>query len=113
MTSTGCVDDFAADVVRDIFKWKLEGISAGDIADRLNAMGIPTPLDYKRRLGMRYTTKFRTKEESTWSAGMILRILKNPIYIGVLEQGKVTTPTIRSKRSWKSHGTSGCRRGSP
>lgn len=92
------VDDFAADVVRDIFKWKLEGISAGDIADRLNAMGIPTPLDYKRRLGMRYTTKFRTKEESTWSAGMILRILKNPIYIGVLEQGKVTTPNYKVKK---------------
>ncbi|WP_300347200.1 recombinase family protein [uncultured Oscillibacter sp.] len=92
------VDDYAADVVRDIFKWKLEGISAGDIADRLTASGIPTPMDYKRSLGMRYSTSFRVKEESVWDAGMVLRILKNPVYTGVLEQGRVTTPSYRVKR---------------
>ena len=92
------VDDYAADVVRDIFKWKLEGVSAGDIADRLTASGIPTPMDYKRSLGMRYSTSFRVKEESVWDAGMVLRILKNPVYTGVLEQGRVTTPSYRVKR---------------
>lgn len=92
------VDDYAADVVRDIFKWKLEGISTGDIADRLTAAGIPTPMDYKRSQGMRYSTSFRVKEESVWNAGMVLRILKNPVYIGVLEQGRVTTPSYRVKR---------------
>ncbi len=92
------VDDYAADVVRDIFKWKLEGVSAGDIADRLTASGIPTPMDYKRSLGMRYSTSFRVKDESVWDAGMVLRILKNPVYTGVLEQGRVTTPSYRVKR---------------
>ncbi len=92
------VDDYAADVVRDIFKWKLEGISAADIADRLNTLGIPTPMDYKKSLGMRYSTVFRSKQESVWSAGMILRILKNPVYIGTLEQGRVTTPSYKVKR---------------
>ena len=92
------VDDYAADVVRDMFKWKLEGISAGDIADRLTGLGIPTPMEYKRSQGMRYSTSFRVKEESVWSAGMILRILKNPVYIGVLEQGRVTTPSYKVKR---------------
>ena len=38
------VDDYAAGVVRDIFKWKLEGISAGDIADRLSGSGVPNPM---------------------------------------------------------------------
>ena len=92
------VDDYAADVVRDIFKWKLTGISAGDIANRLTAAGIPTPMDYKRSQGMRYSTSFRVKEESVWDAGMVLRILKNPVYTGVLEQGRVTTPNYRVKR---------------
>jgi len=92
------VDDYAADVVRDIFKWKLEGVSASDIADRLNTLGIPTPMDYKKSLGMRYSTVFRSKQESVWSAGMILRILKNPVYIGTLEQGRVTTPSYKVKR---------------
>ena len=92
------VDDYAAGVVRDIFKWKLEGVSAEDIADRLSETGIPTPMDYKRSQGMRYSTTFRVKQESVWSAGMVLRILKNPVYIGVLEQGRVTTPSYKVKR---------------
>ncbi len=92
------VDSYAAGVVRDIFQWKLEGISAGDIADRLNEAGIFTPLDYKRSQGMRAYTPFRSKSESTWSAGMVLRILKNPVYIGVLEQGRVTTLSYKVKR---------------
>ena len=92
------VDEFAADVVRDIFSWKLDGISAIDIASRLTASGIPTPMDYKQAQGMRYTTTFRVKERSEWSAGMVLRILKNPVYTGVLEQGKVTTPSYKVKR---------------
>ena len=92
------VDEYAAGVVRDIFRWKLEGISAGDIADRLSQSGISTPMDYKRSQGLSYSTSFRTKRESVWSAGMVLRILKNPVYIGVLEQGRVTTPSYRVNR---------------
>ena len=92
------VDEYAADIVRDIFRWKLEGLSAGDIAIRLNDDGIPTPMDYKQSQGINYSTSFRVKEKSEWSAGMILRILKNPVYIGVLEQGRVTTPSYRVKR---------------
>ena len=92
------VDDYAADVVRDIFQWKLEGVSAADIADRLSGAGVPTPMDYKRAQGMAYSTSFRVKAESVWSAGMVLRILKNPVYIGVLEQGRVTTPSYKVKR---------------
>ena len=92
------VDDFAANVVRDVFRWKMEGVSTLDIADRLTETGIPTPLDYKKAQGMRYNTSFRVKAESVWSANMVLRILKNPIYTGVLEQGKVTTPSYKVKR---------------
>ena len=92
------VDDYAAEVVRDIFAWKLDGLSAGDIAARLSSAGIPTPMDYKQSQGMNYSTSFRIKEKSEWSAGMILRILKNPVYTGVLEQGRVTTPSYRVKR---------------
>ena len=55
-------------------------------------------MDYKQSQGMNYSTSFRIKEKSEWSAGMILRILKNPVYTGVLEQGRVTTPSYRVKR---------------
>lgn len=92
------VDDFAADVVRDIFRWKMEGISAGDIADRLNRDGILAPMDYKKSLGLRFATPFRVNAQSQWSAVTVLRILKNPVYTGVLAQGKNTTPSYKVKR---------------
>lgn len=92
------VDDFAADVVRDIFRWKLQGISAGDIAGRLNQDGILPPMDYKKSQGLRFATPFRVKASSSWSAAAILRILKNPVYTGTLEQGKTTTPSYKVKR---------------
>lgn len=92
------VDDYAANVVRDIFRWKLEGVSSGNIADRLTKLGIPTPMDYKRLQGLNYFTSFRVKKEAVWSANMVLRILKNPVYIGILEQGRVTTPSYKIKR---------------
>ena len=89
------VDDYAADIVRDIFKWKLEGVSPQDIAVRLNNGGILSPLEYKKSLGMNYATPFQTNARAAWSAGNVLRILKNPVYTGVLTQGKETTPSYK------------------
>lgn len=43
------VDEYAAGVVRDIFRKRLEGFSASHIADELNRMGILSPLAYKRK----------------------------------------------------------------
>ena len=89
------VDQYAADIVRDIFKWKLEDISPQDIAGALNKLGILSPMEYKRSLGMKYTTSFKTSAKAAWSAGTVIRILKNPIYTGVLIQGKETTPSYK------------------
>ena len=89
------VDQYAADIVRDIFKWKLEGVSPQDIADALNKLGVLSPMEYKRSLGMKYTTSFKTSAKAAWSAGTVIRILKNPIYTGVLIQGKETTPSYK------------------
>ena len=63
----------------------LEGISTGDIADRLTAAGIPTPMDHKRSQGMRY---------STWDAGMVLRILKNPVLYRRVGAGACDHPQL-------------------
>ena len=92
------IDAFAANVVRDIFCWKIKGLSAGDIAERLNRDGILAPLDYKKSQGLRFATPFGINIHSVWNATTILRILKNPIYTGVLEQGKSTTPSFKVKR---------------
>lgn len=89
------VDQYAADIVRDIFKWKLEGVSPQDIADALNKLGVLSPMEYKRSLGMKFTTSFKTNAKAAWSAGTVIRVLKNPIYTGVLVQGKETTPSYK------------------
>ena len=81
-------DEYAADIVRKIFDWKLKGLSSASIADKLNGLGVAAPSEYKRQLGGNYKSGFQKKRKAKWSAVAINRILRNKIYIGVLEQGK-------------------------
>ena len=89
------IDEYAADVVRDIFKWKLEGASPKAIADRLNNAGVLSPMEYKKSLGLKYATSFKANAQALWSAASIIRVLKNSLYIGVLTHGKETTPSYK------------------
>ena len=91
------VDQFAADVVRDIFRWKIEGLSPQNIAVRLNELGIPSPAEYKKLSGSNYKTSFQTSSKAVWRHVSVRRILKNEIYLGVMIQGKRTTPNYKTK----------------
>ncbi len=92
------VDEYAAAVVRDIFKWKLEGASQQRIADRLNARGELSPMEYKRFCGLRYQSGFQIYSRTRWTAVAVGRILQNECYIGTLVQGKCTTPNHKVKK---------------
>ena len=92
------VDGFAADVVRDIFIWKLNGLSALRIAERLNANGILSPMEYKRYIGLRFSTSFKLNSSAKWQPKAVARILSNEIYTGVLEQGKRVTPSYKVRK---------------
>lgn len=81
-------DAYSADIVKKIFAWKLGGMSAERIALKLNQLGVMAPSEYKRFQGTNYKSGFQTKAKALWSAKTVIRILKNRIYIGVLEQGK-------------------------
>jgi len=101
------IDDFAADVVRDIFKCKLNGMSAESIADILNHNGILSPMEYKRFIGLKFNTAFKINSTAKWAAKTVTRILSNAVYTGVLEQGKRTKPNYKvrscmevSKENW-------------
>lgn len=48
------VDEYAADIVRSIYRRKLEGMSANSIADQLNSEGVLAPSEYKRLCGLNY-----------------------------------------------------------
>ena len=92
------VDDFAADVVRDIFVWKLNGMSALGIAERLNESGILSPMEYKRYKGLRFATSFKLNTSAKWQANAVKRILTNEVYVGVMEQGKRQTPNYKVRK---------------
>lgn len=58
------VDPFAANVVKDIFRKRLNGFSAYHIAEGLNKEGILSPLAYKRLKGLPYAKGgYADKEE--------------------------------------------------
>ena len=92
------IDPEAAEVVRSIFTWKIQGLSAERISDKLNNLGVLCPMEYKRLHGMKVSINFRTNDKAKWSPVSVLRILKNELYVGVTTQGKTTTPSYKIKR---------------
>lgn len=82
------VDEYAADIVRSIYRRKLEGMSANSIADQLNSEGVLAPSEYKRLCGLNYHSGFKTGTHAKWQAIQVLRILKNEVYTGTMVQGK-------------------------
>jgi len=92
------VDEYAADVVRDIFAMKLCGMNPKAIAEKLNRDGILSPLQYKKSIGIRLESPFRKGVKPRWSYNAVLRILKNEVYLGTVVQGKCTTPNYKIKK---------------
>ena len=91
------IDKHPTEIVRDIFRLKIEGMSQQRIAERLNELGEPSPAEYKKR-DTNYISQFQAHSRALWSAVAIGRILRNPVYTGVLVQGKQTTPNYKVKR---------------
>lgn len=86
------VDEYAARVVRDIFRAKIDGRSAKRIADELNALGVLSPLAYKISRGLPHPKGgFADRPDAKWSATTVIRILQDETYTGVLLQGRQGT----------------------
>lgn len=91
------VDEEAAGHVRDIFAWRIAGQSCQSIADRLNSLGVLSPMEYKRACGIKYGSGYQVHAKPLWSAVAVRRILQNAVYLGIMEQGKRTTPNYKVK----------------
>jgi len=91
-------DPEAAEVVRSIFQMKMQGMSIGRIMKKLDAEGIPGPMEYKLAKGVGVSTVLRTYPKALWSYNAIKRILQNEIYIGNLVQGKSSSPNHKIKK---------------
>ena len=87
------VDPEAAEVVRQIFQWSLEGRGRQSIARMLNESGVPSPSRYKADHGW---TRNPPGKKGLWNKTTIWRMLRNEMYTGVMIQGR------RKKVSYKS-----------
>lgn len=92
------VDDFAAHVVQDIYRMRLDGSSAQHIAGELNRLGVLSPLEYKKHRGISCPTGgYADHEGAMWSATTVIRILQDETYTGTLVQGRRGTSNYKLK----------------
>lgn len=93
------IDEYAADIVKKIFEWKMEGMAVSAIAEKLNGLGILSPKEYKKSTRCNYKGGFSGAVKSLWSSATIKRILTNEMYLGHLIQGKTEKINYKLKKS--------------
>jgi site-specific DNA recombinase len=89
------IDPEAAEVVRQIYQWSLEGHGKQNIAYLLNQQGIPNPARYKAERGWSCNHPIKN-DFGLWNKVTVGRILTNEMYTGTMVQGR------RKKISYKS-----------
>lgn len=77
-------DEATAPVVRQIFRWRAEGIGVTQIARRLNDEGVPSPSAYLYNTGVCKTEKCNGV---IWYVQTVKNILSRQVYIGHMVQG--------------------------
>lgn len=92
------VDEYAAGIVRHIFEWKIAGMAVSAIAEKLNGLGILSPKEYKKSLGLKYNGGFKGTGKSLWGNASVKRILTNATYLGHLQQGKTQKINYKIKK---------------
>ena len=91
------VNPETAPIVKNIFTWFLEGMSKSGIVKKLIGLGVPSPTEYKKGLGMNYHNPHAKGKTVYWSTRTIDLVLKNPTYMGHMVQGR------HKVRSYKIH----------
>ncbi len=92
-------DEYAADIVRRIFAWKIEGLAVSAIAAKLNGLGILSPKEYKKSQGENYRGGFSGAGQSKWGSAAVKRILTDETYLGHLLQGRTEKINYKVKKS--------------
>ena len=84
------IDEYAAGVVRRIFRMYIGGLGKNGIAAALNNEGIVCPSEYKKLSGENYRNSHKLESTSYWTYSTINRLLQNEMYIGNMVQGRKT-----------------------
>ena len=90
------VDEYAAEVVRDIFKMRASGKGFTEIGRELRERQILTPNAYKESKG--YANAKETEDRYEWTSSTIIHILTNETYLGKLINFKTEKISFKSKK---------------
>ena len=80
------IDEEAAPIVKQIYAWILDGYSIGTIIKKLNALKIKPPSQHLFEKGILKAKRY--EDTKFWYKSAVDRITENPVYTGVLAQGK-------------------------
>lgn len=87
------MDDYAAKIVRRIYRMYLNGSGATAISRALNEDQIPSPAKYKKEvLKSGYAWDVG---KGVWTPGSVRTILKNPVYTGAIAVRKFDKPSYK------------------
>ena len=89
------INEETAPTVRQIFKWRSEGVSVVQISRRLNDAGILSPSAYLYATGEVKTEKYKGVP---WHTQILKSILAHPVYIGHIVQGRKKQSFYEGKR---------------
>ena len=82
------IDPDAAEIVRRIFHWTIDGKKPEQIIRALNREGVPTPMLYKRAAGCSRSRWNSIWEDNFWNNSTITMILRDERYVGKNIYGK-------------------------
>ena len=92
------VDEFAADVVRDIYKMCIEGIGPQYIAKELSKRGLKIPSVYKAERDGAILKHVLKHPDTNWNASVVADILANREYTGVAVINRKTSKSYKDRR---------------
>ena len=91
------VDEYGANVVREIFSLCLQGYGPTQIARILTERKVDSPVVWKSKIGVKYNLeKFETPE--IWSTRAVVGILSNPLYLGHTVNFRTSKKSYKSKQ---------------
>jgi hypothetical protein len=89
------IDEYAAGIVREMFRRVIEGDGPHTIGRDLDRRGVDSPMvHYRKHKGIEMGDI-----DTTWFTFMISRTLENRAYIGQLVSQKYTTPSYKNHKS--------------
>lgn len=91
-------DEATAPIVRQIFQWRVDGMSVTRIAKKLNDSGIPSPSAYLYNTGVCRTEKYNG---AIWHIQAVKIILTRQVYIGHMVQGTKRQSFYENRRQYK------------